>query len=124
MLEEVRRSEDGELEGFVRERGDGFGALTVFHGLLGTAPSLAGARAIVHARGLAALAERWYWKSRQTGAWAVVLPQEVRPGFVRVSVGYYSLAGSPIAVITADDLADGDVLTLEKPDADVIEGLP
>jgi hypothetical protein len=123
-LEEIRRESDGELEGFVRDQGDYFDALTVFHGLLGRTPSRADARAVVHARGLGSLAERWFWRSRKTGAWAVVVPQEVRPGFVRVSVGYYALAGTPTAVITAADLADGDVLTLERPDSDVTEGMP
>jgi len=123
-FEEVRRSSDGELEGFVRRAGDGtFEARTVFHGLLGNARSRDEARAIVHARGLSSLAERWYWWSRATESWSVVLPQEVRAGVARVAVGYYALPGTPLRVITADDLDRGDLLTLEPPDAPV-DGLP
>ena len=122
-FEEVRRH-DGELEGFVRRTGiDSFEACTVFHGLLASGRTDEEARQIVHARGLSSMAERWYWLSRQSGTWSVVLPQEVRPGSVRVSVGYYALPGVPLCVVTAEDLEQGDLLTLEPPDAP-IAGLP
>ena len=122
-LEEVRRPTDRELEGFVRRAGDEFEALTVFHGLLAKVQSADAARAIVAERGLSSLAQRWYWRSRASGRWVVVVPQEVRPGLVRVAVGYYALPGVPTALITADDLAQGDVLTLDPPDARV-HGVP
>ncbi len=114
-LHEVRRASDGELEGFVADGGDGWLALTVFHGELGRAATAAEAREIVQRRGLASLAERWWWLSRSTGAWQVVVPLESHPGRVRVAVGYYSLPGVETATITADDLAAGDRLTLERP---------
>jgi hypothetical protein len=85
-IREVRRASDGELEGFVAADGDDWLALTVFHGLLGRATTAGEARAIVHRRGLAALAERWYWFSRRTGEWRIVVPQESSPGRVRVAV--------------------------------------
>jgi hypothetical protein len=122
-LEEVRRSNDGELEGFIRPVAAGFEALTVFHGVLGRTSSAEAARAVVHARGLASLADHWYWWSRIAREWRVVLPQEARPGFVRIALGYYALAGVPTAIVTADDLALGDVLTIDAPNAPV-EGLP
>jgi hypothetical protein len=96
-LEEVRRAEDDELEGFVGADADGWHALTVF------------------GRGLASLAERWYWWSRIVREWRVVLPQEASPGRVRVAIGCYSLPGVPTATITTDDLAAGDRLTLTRP---------
>jgi hypothetical protein len=114
-VEEVRRERDGELEGFVVEDGEGWLALTVFHGVLGRPASLEGARRLVRDRGLTSLAERWYWRSRLASEWGVVLPLEASPGRVRVALGYYSLPGVPTAVITAEDLAAGDQLTLEAP---------
>ncbi|HEX8940418.1 MAG TPA: hypothetical protein VF763_09655 [Candidatus Limnocylindrales bacterium] len=119
-LIEIRRADDGELEGFIAQGPGEWLALTVFHGELGRARSRTAAAALVHARGLAALAERWHWFSRRTREWQVVLPQECSPGRVRLAVGYYSLAGVPTATITAADLAAGDRLVLERlaPDAE------
>jgi hypothetical protein len=122
-LEEVRRAADDELEGFVRQAAGGFHGLTVFHGMIATASTADEARAIVHARGISSLAERWFWWSRGSGAWSVVLPQEASAGKVRVAVGYYALPGVEMATITADDLDAGDVLTLVRPDAPV-DGFP
>jgi hypothetical protein len=115
-IREVRRVSDGELEGFVAADGGDWLALTVFHGLLGRAATAGEARAIVHRRGLAALAERWHWFSRRTGEWRIAVPQESSPGRVRVAVGYYSLPGVETAAVTAEDLAAGDELTLDPPD--------
>jgi hypothetical protein len=118
-VEEVRRRRDDELEGFVAEDDEGWLALTVFHGVLGRAASPQGARRIVHDRGLASLAQRWYWWSRMAPGWRVVVPLEASPGRVRVALGYYSLPGVDSTVITAEDLTAGDRLTLEAPpDAD------
>lgn len=122
MPQEVRRPSDGELEGFVVEDADGWLALTVFHGELGRSVTAGEARALVHRRGLASLADCWWWLSRRTGAWRVVVPQESSSGRVRVAVGYYSLPGVETATITADDLAAGDRLTLEPPEGvDLLE---
>jgi hypothetical protein len=114
-MEEVRRERDDELEGFVAEDGEGWLALTVFHGVLGRATSLNEARRIVQDRGLASLAQRWYWWSRLAPGWRVVVPLEASPARVRVALGYYSLPGVPTTLITAEDLAAGDRLTLEPP---------
>lgn len=122
-LHEVRREPDDELAGFVVEDGGAWLALTVFHGVLGRAATTEAARDIVRRRGLGALAERWYWFSRRTGEWRVVLPQESSPGRVRVAVGYYSLPGVEVATITALDLAAGDRLTLEPPSGDEVLGV-
>jgi hypothetical protein len=115
VLHEVRRDRDEELAGFVTEDDGAWLALTIFHGVLGRAENAEAARDLVRRRGLGALAERWYWYSRRTGEWRVVLPQESSPGRVRVAVGYYSLPGVETATITAFDLAAGDRLTLEPP---------
>jgi hypothetical protein len=112
---EVRRAQDDELEGYVEAAGNAWGALTVFGGLLATLPSRDAAIELVHGQGLASLAERWYWWSRRDATWRIVVPQETSPGRVRVAVGYYSLPGVETALITADDLAAGDQLTLTMP---------
>ncbi len=117
-MDEVRRRADGELEGYVVEDEDGWLALTVFHGVLGRAASRRAAVAVVHRRGLGSLAERWHWRSRLSGAWQVVLPQESGPGWVRVAIGYYSLPGVETTIIRASDLEAGDLLTLTPPEAD------
>ena len=117
-MDEVRRQGDGELEGFVVADGDGWLALTVFGGVLAWAPTVEAARAIVQERGLASLAERWHWWSRETREWRIVVPQEAHPGRVRVAVGYYALPGVETVVITAVDLAAGDRLVLAPPNAE------
>jgi hypothetical protein len=114
-MEEVRRERDGELEGFVADDGDGWLALTVFHGVLATAETRHLAREVVHRLGLSSLAERWYWYSRHASEWRVVVPHEASPGRVRVALGYYSLPGVESTTITAVDLAAGDRLTLTPP---------
>ena len=114
-LHEVRREHDDELEGFVADTGGAWSALTVFHGELGMAETQEAAREIVRRRSLGALADRWYWYSRRTGAWRIVLPQEASPGRVRVALGYYSLPGVETATITSADLVAGDRLTLRPP---------
>lgn len=116
---EVRREHDDELEGFVVPAGDdAWRALTVFGGELGRGPTRVAAESIVRRRGLASLAERWHWFSRTTGAWEVVVLQEAHPGRVRVAVGWYSMPGVPVAVITEADLAAGDRLQLDAPPDD------
>ena len=113
----VRRPGDDELVGFIQfdDASAEWQALTVFGGELGRVANPGQARQLVLERGLASLAERWHWFSRRSGAWEVVLPQEARPGSVRVVVGYYALPGVPTVLITADDLAAGDRLTLARP---------
>ncbi len=115
-LHEVRRDHDGELAGYVATDAGEWLALTVFHGLLGRTQTFEGACELVRRRGLDALAEHWYWFSRRTGRWRVVLPQESAPGRVRVALGYYSLPGVAVTAITSADLAAGDRLSLEPPE--------
>jgi hypothetical protein len=121
-MREIRRAADGELLGLVGVDGDGWVALTVFHGLLARCDTADEAGGVVRERGLASLSERWLWYSRRSGEWRVVLPQEASPGRVRVAVGWYSLPGVETATITADDLASGDRLVLRPPD-DVTSGV-
>ncbi len=120
--EEVRRVQDDELAGYVEPTEDGaWRALTVFGGELATLPSRDAAIELVHRQGLASLAERWYWWSRTDATWRIVVPQETSPGRVRVAIGYYSLPGVETALITAEDLAAGDQLTLALPPGESAE---
>ena len=122
----IRRPEDGELLGAIRP-GEGddarWLALTVFGGTLGRAQTAAAARAIVEREGLGALARRWFHRSRTSGGWQVVLIQEAWPGRVRVVEGLYALPGVPRRTITVDDLAAGDILTLDPPPDAGLDGL-
>lgn len=112
----VGRREDGESLGAVRPDRDGmWTALTVFGGTLGRRPTAAAARAVVVDAGLASMARRWFYRSRDTDVWEVVVLQEAWPGRVRAVVGAYALPGAPVVSITAADLDAGDVLTLDPP---------
>ena len=113
---EVRRVGDAELLGFVQPWADGWRALTVFGGLLGTWPSVAEARRQVEAEGLTSLARHWHLRRRGTADWEVMLILEAWPGRARVAIGWYSLPGTETFTITASDLAAGDELRLDPPD--------
>ncbi|MCU0484123.1 MAG: hypothetical protein MUC54_07645, partial [Chloroflexi bacterium] len=115
-MHEVRRRHDGELEGYVVADRDEWLALTVFHGVLARAARQEAAREVVHRRGLASLADRWFWYSRVADEWQVVVPLEATPGRVRVALGYYSLPGVETTTITSSDLDAGDRLSLAAPD--------
>ena len=112
---EIRRRDDGELLGAIRQVAEGWEALTVFGGVLGLASSAAAARGIVESVGLEALARPWFHRSRTTGTWRIVRIQEAWPGRARVVEGFYALPGVPTRTISAADLDTGDVLTLEPP---------
>jgi hypothetical protein len=119
--DEVRRPDDGELLGFVRQRSDDgpWQALTVFCAVLGAAATRQAARALVVEDGLASLAKRWYHRSAADGAWRVVVLTETWPGRARGVVGYYAVPGAPPFEVSAEDLAVGDLMTLEPPDDDL-----
>jgi hypothetical protein len=120
--DEVRRPDDGELLGYVRQPADGgdWQALTVFGAILGTAPTRQAARSIVVSDGLASLARRWYHRSAADGSWRVVVLTETWPGRARGVVGMYAIPGAPPFEVSAEDLAAGDEMTLEPPaDADL-----
>jgi hypothetical protein len=79
---EVRRADDDELIGFVEPVADGsWRALAVFGGLIAIASSQEAATAEVTSRGLAALAETWWFR----GEPAVLL--EAAPDRVVARVG-------------------------------------
>jgi hypothetical protein len=111
-MQEVRRSADGELCGYVRFENGRWQALTVFHGLLAEFDTTDSAVAHTSDHGLSSLQRRWLYRSASGEEWQTVLLQEVRPGRVRLVMGYYSLPGIPVIEVTAEDLAAGAQLTL------------
>jgi hypothetical protein len=92
---EVRRDGDGELCGYVRRDGTQFTALTVFHAPLRTFDTSRAATQHVHDHGLTSLHQRWRYRPAPDQEWQTVLIQEARPGWVRLVLGYYALAGVP-----------------------------
>jgi len=112
----IRRSDDGELCGFVAESGAGrWDALAVFGGRLGSFASGAEATAHVLEQGLASLALHWWYRPSHSDNWTVCCIQEARPGWVRVALDYYSMPGVPVVEVTSAALAAGHQLELEPP---------
>ncbi len=114
---EVRRPDDGELCGFVRVVGDGYMALTVFHGVLGSFATSHEATRHVLDHGLPSLRLHWHYRASLTDDWELVLIQEARPGWARLVLGYYSLPGVP----TTEFIAGADESELRLPPPGVIE---
>jgi hypothetical protein len=106
-MDEVRRHEDGELCGFVDERGGRWLALTLFRGSLGRHARRDDARAQVLRDGLAALAERWTLRHRD-GDEEIVCIVEATPTEVTVARGFYALPGVPTLTIRADQFVTGE----------------
>jgi hypothetical protein len=102
----VRRS-DGELCGFVAERGERWCALTVFGVTLGEWDDESDAHHEVHERGLAVLAERWMLTDGSSGDSRIACVQQASPTEVTLALDYYSLPGVPTITIGVDDLAAG-----------------
>ena len=106
MVQEVRR-DDGELCGFVAADADGWCALTVFGGLLGTHATADEARDQVADLGLRSLAERWVLTDTASGEQELVGIREVSPGHVVVGDAWYSLPGEQIRTIAVAELQSG-----------------
>ncbi|GAA4675943.1 hypothetical protein GCM10023215_04920 [Pseudonocardia yuanmonensis] len=106
---EVRRADDDELIGFVeRDPAGTWRALSVFGGLITTAGTEEAATAEVTGRGLAVLAETWWFR----GEPAVLL--EAAPGRVVARVGGIAALA---AVVGSAGSADGHrLLTLTGPE--------
>jgi hypothetical protein len=105
-VQEVRR-DDGELCGFVAAGAEGWRALTVFGGLLGTHATDAEARDQVADLGLPSLAERWVLTETASGDHELVGIREVSPGHVVVGDPWYSLPGEQTRTVTVADLQAG-----------------
>lgn len=107
-VDEVRRTGDVELCGFVEERNGRWASLTVFGSALDEHESEADAREHVLAEGLSALTERWTLFERATGRAEVACILEANPTQVTVARDYYALPGVPTLTITAAQLASGE----------------
>lgn len=107
-MEEIRRTDDGELCGHIAPVNGGWHALTVFGAVLGRHDDRDDAARHVLTDGLACLAERWTLRNGATGDEEVVCLQEANPASVTVALGYYSMPGVPTLTITAQQLASGE----------------
>lgn len=105
---EVRRPADDELCGHVEQRGIRWYALTVFGAVIGDHERREAAVEQVRSDGLASLADRWTLRHPATGDEEIVCIQEANTVEVTLAVGYYSLPGVPIMVVSADQLASGE----------------
>jgi hypothetical protein len=93
-MEDVRRSDDGELCGFVDHRDGAWCALVVFGAELGRHRTRVEAVAQVEAEGLSSLAEPWTLR-RGDDSEEIVCIQEANPESVTVAIGYNSMPGVP-----------------------------
>ena len=106
-MREILR-DDGELCGFVQERGEQWNACTVFGVTFAThADEQSAARDVLH-RGLQLLADRWELRARCEDEWHTVCIQEANPRRVRLALGYYSLPEVPTRTISVDELRAGE----------------
>jgi hypothetical protein len=104
---EVRRPDDDELCGFVTDGAEGWLAVTVFGGLLGSHPDRDDAERQVLNDGLASMAERWTLVDSESGEEQIVCIQETNPSSVTLALDYYSLPGVPTLTLSRDDLQSG-----------------
>ena len=104
---EVRRSDDGELCGFVAHEAGTWRAMTVFGAVLGEHDERAGAQDQVVGEGLACLAEHWTLVDAETGGEEIVLIQQSSPAGVTVALGYHSIPGTPSMAVSRADLDAG-----------------
>lgn len=108
-LREVRRDEDNELCGYVKCTPNGYVALTVFHGKLNTFDDETNAFDFVASHALPSLQERWNFRSSPEEEWQTVLIQEARPGWARLTLGYYAIAGIPTADVRFDGNSSAEI---------------
>ena len=101
---EVRRVDDGELCGHVREFAQTWQALTVFGGVLAEFATRSEAETCVLDRGLSSLAEHWLYLNG--GEWQVVCIQEASPQAVRIALDFYSLPGVATATLTRSEASE------------------
>jgi hypothetical protein len=101
---EVRRSDDGELLGFVELGPDGrWRALTVFGAELGLAETQYAAVDVVESGGLAVLAERWWHHDGER--WLPAVIKEAAPKRVSAWVGEYPDTPWSLTLVGADAAA-------------------
>ena len=109
----IHRDNDHELLGFVISVADRWRALTVFGGILATYATQNDASAHVVRRGLASLAAHWQYYDASADQWHTCLIQEANETTVTIVLGYTSEPGAPTKILSANDYARGDILTLE-----------
>jgi hypothetical protein len=109
-MEEVRRSSDDELCGFVEWRDGVWRASAVFGATLGEFDQEADAIAHVRGEGLAALAQRWLLDRRDGQPETVVCLVEANASGVTLALGYYAMPDVPTLWVSSADVVAGDVV--------------
>jgi len=107
-LEAVRRRDDDELCGFVEACDGTWAARVVFGSEIGRHERREDAIAQVLAEGLGCLAERWTLRGGGLDEDEIVCILEANDQAVTVSIGYYSMPGSPRLTITTGQLTSGE----------------
>ena len=108
-MEEVRRTADGELCGFVVADAGCWRALSLFGAVLGAHEHRTDAVAQVHDEGLASLAERWVLDRLDGEAETVVCVVEAHPTGVMLALDRYAMPGVPTLWVTRAEILDGSV---------------
>ena len=104
---EVRRADDNELCGSIREADGSWAACTIFGAVLADGMTQAEATDFVLEHGLAALLEPWAFIALPGEEVQVVRIVEANPSMVRLALGFYSLPGVPTVTLTSADLENG-----------------
>ena len=105
---EVRRADDNELCGSIREADGSWAACTIFGAVLAAGLTQAEATNFVLDNGLAALSEPWAFIASPGEEEQVVRIVEASPSMVRLALDFYSLPGVPTVTLTSADLETGD----------------
>lgn len=106
-MQEIRRSADNELCGYVRERDGVWESLTVFLATLAHHTNRADAVDHVERVGLTALGDVWEYRDEGSDHWEPVRIVEASPTRVTIAIGYYSLPGVPTVSLPAAVVGTG-----------------
>ena len=104
---EVRRADDNELCGSIREADGSWSACTIFGAVLAAGLTQAEATNFVLDNGLAALSEPWAFIASPGEEEQVVRIVEASPSTVRLALDFYSLPGVTTVTLTSADLENG-----------------
>jgi hypothetical protein len=104
---DVRRADDNELCGAIREANGSWAACAIFGAVLADGMSQTEATNFVLEQGLATLSEPWAFIASPGEEEQVVRIVEASPSMVRLALGFYSLPGVPTVTLTSADLENG-----------------
>jgi len=109
-MEQIRRSGDDELCGFISLNDGNWTAHTVFGGVLAEGLDRVAAEALVREIGLTSLSDRWQYRASSEADWQTVLIIEASPQSVTLALGYYSLPGVETVRLSAELIVEQRLL--------------